>query len=157
MCSPAYYRTIPQGTKTLENLVLEILRRRGSRLGSAHPPHADAARSAESEEDAESNAKAPDGLHLEAGSAIGASPDPIIDLLHISSDGADEGGGGAGGGQGGAVEVREGLADGDGDDDDGDQHGGVEPYGDGEGEERVEVEDVGEDDVEHGDAGLGLG
>jgi hypothetical protein len=148
---------VPNRHARRDHLVLEILGRRGGEVRSALPPHANAARSAEGEEDAEGDAEAPDSLHLEAGGAIGAGPDPVVDLLHIGGDGADEGGGGARGGKGGAVEVGEGLADGDGDNDDGDQDGGVKPHGDGEGEEGVEVEDVGEHDVEHGDAGLGSG
>ena len=118
-------------------------------------PHAHSADGAEGEEDAEGDAEAPDGLHLEAGGLGGAGPDPVVDLGHVVADGGEKGGGGApGGGQGGTVEVREGLADGDGDRDDRDEDGGVQACGDEERENGVEVEDGGYGDVEDGDAGL---
>jgi len=109
----------------------------------------------EGEQDAESNAQAPDGLHLVANSSVRAGPLEIIDLAHVGADGRHEGlGAAAGFGERGAVQVGQGLADGDGDNDDGDEEGGVEGRGDQEREDEVPEEDVGDGAVEDGDAGL---
>lgn len=109
----------------------------------------------QSKKNTESNAQAPNTLHLVASQTIRARPDEIIYLSHISTDRRQEGfSAPAILGEDLAVEVGEGLADGDGDDDDGDEEGGVETSCDEEGEVAIPEEDVGDGAVEDCYAGL---
>ena len=89
-------------------------------------PHASGTDGAKGEKHTQGDAQAPDSLHLIARGLVGASPDPVVDLLHVRAHGVQERCGcPATVGQCDAVEVGEGLSYGDCDDDDGDQEGAV--------------------------------
>ena len=141
-------------TQTLKRALNILIRRSRCTTSLLTSPHTNRRNSRHEEQDTQPDRKTPDRLHLIARRLGSADPDPVVGDLHVVLDGLDEVGGGARGGELVAVQVGDGHAGLDGDDDEGDHEEGVDACGKEEGELVVEVEDVADDYVEGGDAGL---
>lgn len=128
----------------------------GLAAGLNAAPEADGDDGGEGEEDAESNAQAPDGLDLVAGDLVGIDPleDVALGVLDVVVEGVDEVGRVTLARVRLALHVADGLADKNCDNNDHDEHGSISASGNEHGKHRVPVKNVVDDNVDCSKAGL---